>query len=198
MISSLKRFNKEGAEDLYVTQGGFMMTKWEKRELQREQRVREKKLKEELLTLKEPSKYSNVGASRYEMGSERAREIENMLLTTNLEMLERTEDLTRFMELKGRIHRLGSEDYYLRRSQTFKENYLNALSGFSHYDNYDILISYLKKIKDPEKFFNLINQSEMGMDFLNIFYEQNFSQQQFNTLVQDLGVSENNLIDSAS
>ena len=67
MISSLKRFNKEGAEDLYVTQGGFMLTKWEARELKREQKVREKKLKEELLTLKEPSKYSNVGASRYEM-----------------------------------------------------------------------------------------------------------------------------------
>ena len=38
----------------------------------------------------------------------------------------------------------------------------------------------------------------MAMDFLNIFYEQNFSQQQFNKLVQDLGVSETELIDSAS
>lgn len=83
-----------------------MLTKWEHKELQKEQRIREKKLKEELVELKKPSKYSNVGASRYEMGSERAREIENMLLNTNLQMLERAEDLTRFMELKGRIHRL--------------------------------------------------------------------------------------------
>lgn len=44
-----------------------MLSKWEYKELKREQRVREKKLKEELLTLKEPSKYSNVGASKYDM-----------------------------------------------------------------------------------------------------------------------------------
>ena len=67
MIASLKRFNKEGAEDLYVTKGGFMLSKWEHKELQREQKIREKKLTEELNKLKEPSKYSNVGASKYEM-----------------------------------------------------------------------------------------------------------------------------------
>ena len=131
-------------------------------------------------------------------GSERAREIENMLLNTNLQMLERAEDLTRFMELKGRIHRLGTEDYYIRKSQIFKENWLNALSRYSQFDNYDKLVTHLKKIKNPQKFFETIRNSEMAMDFLNIFYEQNFSQQQFNKMVTDLGVDETGLIDSAS
>ena len=198
MISSLRRFNKEGAEDLYVTQGGFMLTKWEARELKREQKVREKKLTQELNKLKEPSKYSNVGASRYEMGSERAREIEHMLTQTNLEMLERAEDLNRFLELKNRIHKLGSEDYYIWKSQTFKENWLNALSHYSHFDNYDLLVKRLKSIKDPQKFFDTIQNSELGMDFLNIFYDNNFTQQQFNSMAEDLGVNGDELIDSAS
>ena len=44
-----------------------MLTKWEHKELAKEQKIRERKLKEELVELKKPSKYSNVGASRYEM-----------------------------------------------------------------------------------------------------------------------------------
>lgn len=33
VIKSLKRFSKEGAEDLYVTKAGQELTKWERREL---------------------------------------------------------------------------------------------------------------------------------------------------------------------
>ena len=33
LINSLKRFQKEGAEDLYVTEAGEEITKWERREL---------------------------------------------------------------------------------------------------------------------------------------------------------------------
>lgn len=173
------------------------MTKWEHRELKKEQRLREKKLKEELLSLKEPSKYSNVGASRYEMGSERAREIEDMLLNTNLEMLERAEDLNRFLELKGRIHRLGTEDYYLKMNEVFRENWLNVLSRYSHFDNYDKVVQKLKQFKKAEDFYKFIKKSELGLDFL---YQSDefYTQQEFNNLAQDLGIDERELIDSAS
>ena len=197
MISSLRRFNKEGAEDLYVTKGGFMLTKWEARELKREQKVREKKLTEELNKLKEPSKYSNVGASRYEMGSERAREIEHMLTQTNLEMLERAEDLNRFLELKGRIHKLGSEDYYVKMNQVFKNNWLDVLSRYSHYDNYDKVVKLIKGYKNPEDFYNFIRKSELAIDFL-WQSDEYYSQQEFNKLAEDLGVNGDELIDSAS
>lgn len=197
MISSLRRFNKEGAEDLYVTKGGFMLTKWEAKELKREQKVREKKLNQELNKLKEPSKYSNVGASRYDMGSQRAREIEHMLTQTNLEMLERAEDLNRFLELKGRIHRLGSEDYYVKMNQIFKNNWLDVLSRYSHYDNYDQVVKLINNYKDPEDFYNFIRKSELGLDFI-VDSDEYYTQQQFNNLAKDLGVNEDKLIDSAS
>lgn len=171
-----------------------MISKWEYRELKREQRVREKKLNEELLTLKEPSKYSNVGASKWEMGSERAREIENMLLTTNLQMLERTEDLSRFLQLKSRIHKLGTEDYYIRKNEIFKQNWINVLERYSHFDNYDKVINLLGK-KKPEEFYEIIRKSELALDFL-YQSDEYYTQQDFNNLAQDLGI--NNLIDSAS
>jgi len=192
MINSLKRFNKEGAEDLYVTEGGFMLTKWEHKELLKEQRIREKKLKEELQQLKEPSPYSNAGASRYEMGSERARQLEEMLNTTNIQMLERATDLTRFEELRKRIHRLGSEDYYTRANIRFKKNYLETLERYRGYDNYKKLISQLKKIRNPEEFYKLISNSALGMDVFT-FYDENFTQDEFNNLAYDLGVDESKL-----
>jgi hypothetical protein len=128
-------------------------------------------------------------------GSERAREIENMLLNTNLQMLERADDLTRFLELKGRIHRLGSEDYYLRKNQVFRENWLQTLEKYSHYDNYDKLTDILKKYKNPESFYNFVKDSELGLDFL-YQSDEYYTQQEFNKLVEDLGIT--GLIDSAS
>ena len=35
IINSLKRFSKEGAEDLYVTKAGEQITKWERQELRK-------------------------------------------------------------------------------------------------------------------------------------------------------------------
>ena len=35
VIKSLKRFSKEGAEDLYVTKAGEQITKWERQELRK-------------------------------------------------------------------------------------------------------------------------------------------------------------------
>ena len=35
IINSLKRFSKEGAEDLYVTKAGEQITKWERKELRK-------------------------------------------------------------------------------------------------------------------------------------------------------------------
>lgn len=130
-------------------------------------------------------------------GSVRAREIETMLMRTNIEMLERTKDLTRFMELRGRIHRLGTEDYYTRMNQVFKENWLSTLEKYSHYDNYEKVINLVKKYKKPEDFYEFVRKSELGMDFL-YQSDEYYTQQEFNKFARDLGVTDSELIDSSS
>lgn len=172
-----------------------MMTKWEHRELLKEQRLREKKIKEELLELKEPSKYSNVGASKYEMGSSRARALETMLSDTNISMLERTSDLSRFEELRKRIHRLGNEAYYRKKAETFKENYMNLLSRYSHYENYQKVVDLLSSYKDPETFFRMVNKTELGIDFI-YQSDEYYTEQEFNKVAYDLGVED--VVDSVS
>lgn len=166
-----------------------MMTKWEHRELLKEQKLREKKIKEELLELKEPSPYSNVGASRYEMGSTRARALESMLEDTNISMLERTKDLSRFEELRKRIHRLGNEAYYRKKADIFKENYMNLLSRYSHYENFQKVVDLLSSYKDSEAFFKAVNKTELGLDFI-YQSDEYYTEQEFNKVAYDLGVKD--------
>lgn len=118
-------------------------------------------------------------------------------MRTNLEMLERTEDLTRFMELRKRIHKLGTEDYYARMNIIFRHNYMEILEKYKSYDNYDKLVKKLNSIKKPEDFYDVIKSSALGMD-LFLFYDEYQTQQEFNKFAQDLGVTDSELIDSSS
>ena len=54
LINSLRRFQREGAEDLYKTQAGEEMTKWERRELGIQSRIAQTRLKKELKQLQTP------------------------------------------------------------------------------------------------------------------------------------------------
>ena len=47
IINSLRRFKKEGAEELYTTQAGEQMTKWERRELGIQSGIAVRRLKRE-------------------------------------------------------------------------------------------------------------------------------------------------------
>lgn len=54
VINSLRRFTKEGAEELYTTLAGEQLTKWEIGELQRQQRIAERNLRAEIKELEKP------------------------------------------------------------------------------------------------------------------------------------------------
>lgn len=54
LINSLRRFQREGAEDLYKTQAGEEMTKWERKELGIQSRIAQTRLKNELKQLQTP------------------------------------------------------------------------------------------------------------------------------------------------
>ena len=54
MISSLRRFSKEGAEDIYTNNAGEVMTNWEHNELVRQQRIAERNLRQEAKEFEQP------------------------------------------------------------------------------------------------------------------------------------------------
>lgn len=181
LINSLRRFQKEGAEDLYITEAGETITKWERRELGIQSRIAQTRLRAELKNLEKPLE---SGFSRVQMGSIRAREIEAQI--KNLKQIE-TKRGYEFNALKRRIMSQGASDYTMKKAIVFRENYINEMKKYSHFDNYDKLMKKLNSISNPVSFFNFVSQNELTGD-LTYQSDEVYSQEAFNSFVQDFGI----------
>lgn len=71
-INSLKRFMREGAENIYTTEAGEQISKWEKQETLKSMNIARRRLTRELKSLETPTLN---GYSKAQMGSERVAEI---------------------------------------------------------------------------------------------------------------------------
>lgn len=155
LVNSLRRFQRQGAEDLYTTQAGENITKWERRELGIQSRIAQTRLRAELKNLEKPLE---SGYSRVQMGSIRAREIEAQI--RNLKQIENKKGYE-FNNLRQRIMSMGRSDYVMKKATIFRENYLKEMQKYSHFDNYEKLMNKLQSIKNPVAFFNFVSQNEL-------------------------------------
>lgn len=155
LINSLRRFQREGAEDLYKTQSGEEITKWERRELGIQGRIAQIRLQNELKTLNEPTE---SGFSRAQMGSMRVREINAQI--KNLKNIENVVGYE-FNRLRDRLSRMGTSDYTMKKAIVFRENYLKEMENYSHFDNYEKLMKKLRSFTNPVSFFNFVSQNEL-------------------------------------
>lgn len=181
MINSLKRFQREGAEELYTTQAGENITKWERRELGIQSRIAGIRLQRELKALNEPME---SGFSRAQMGSARVREIEAQL--RNLKQIE-TKSGYEFQRLRSRIARSGVSDYTMKKAITYQENYIKEMEKYSHFDNYDKLMAKLKSFKNPISFYEFVSKTELTAD-LTYQSDEYYTQEYFNRFIEDLGI----------
>lgn len=182
ILKSLRRFKTEGAEDLYTTQAGEQITKWERNELAIQSRIASSRLKNELKALNRPLEN---GFSRVQMGSTRQREIEAQL--KNLKKIENKTGYE-FRRLKELINRTGTSDYTMKKAIVYQENYLRELEKYSHLDNYDKLMKHLKNISNPIKFYEFMSANEMTQD-LTYQSDQYYTQEAFNSFVEQLGIN---------
>ena len=155
LINSLRRFQREGAEDLYTTQSGEEITNWERRELGIQSRIAQTRLRNELKTLNEPTE---SGFSRAQMGSMRVREINAQI--KNLKNIENVVGYE-FNRLRDRLSRMGTSDYTMKKAIVFRENYLKEMEKYSHFDNYEKLMKKLRSFTNPISFFNFVSQNEL-------------------------------------
>ena len=181
LVNSLRRFQREGAEELYTTQAGEDITKWERRELGIQSRIAQTRLQRELKALNEPME---SGFSRAQMGSSRVREIEAQL--RNLKQIE-TKTGYEFRALKRRIQRVGTSDYSMRKAITYQENYIKEMEKYSHFDNYDLLMAKLKSFKNPISFYEFVSKTELTAD-LTYQSDEYYTQEYFNRFIEDLGI----------
>lgn len=155
LINSLRRFQREGAEDLYTTQSGEEITKWERRELGIQSRIAQTRLQNELKSLNEPLE---SGFSRAQMGSMRVREINAEI--KNLKNIESAVGYE-FNRLRDRLSRKGISDYRMKKAIVYRKNYLNEMKKYSHFDNYEKLMKKLRSFTNPISFFNFVSQNEL-------------------------------------
>jgi hypothetical protein len=181
LINSLRRFQREGAEDLYTTQAGEEISKWERRELGIQSRVAQTRLRRELQTLEKPLEN---GYSRVQMGSMRAREIEAQI--KNLKNIENVVGFD-FRKLRTRIMREGQSDYTMKKATVFRENYLKEMEKYASYDNYEKLMKKLNSITNPVSFYNFVSQNEFAGD-MTYQSDEVYTQEAFNSFLQDLGI----------
>ena len=181
LLNSLRRFQREGAEELYTTKAGESLTRWERRELGIQSRIAQARLSRELKALETPDE---SGFSRAQMGSARVKSLKAQI--SNLANIENVKGYE-FNRLRGRIQSLGESDYTMKKATIFRENYLKEMEKYSHFDNYDKLMAKLNSITNPIEFFNFVSQNELAGD-LTYQSDEMYSQEAFNGFVQDFGI----------
>ena len=189
LVNSLRRVNREGAEELYTTQAGEQMTKWERKELGIQSRIAQTRLRQELKALNEPTP---SGYSRAQMGSQRVKEINAQL--KNLKLIESKVGYD-FKNLVTRLHNLGRSDYSMRKAITYRENYFSMLEkAYKNFDNYDKLVKKLETFKNPLSFYEYLSQNELLAD-ITYMYDMGTEgiagvsdQDKFNYLLESVGI----------
>lgn len=179
MINSLRRFQRPDATLIYETEAGEKLIKWEKQEIDISRRVATRRLNQEYQALSEPS---FGGFSRLQMGSVRAREIEASLKSfRKLEQKVGAE----FSRIKKSILSQGRSDYSMKRSITYRENYIEEMKKYKDFENYDKLMKKLESIKNPESFYKFVSKNELTKD-LTYNSDMFYSQSEFNRFVSDV------------
>lgn len=178
VINSLKSFSKKGAEDIYTTEAGEELTKWEFREITKARNRAIKSLtleKEEIL----------AGRKSIGMGDERLASIEGTI--SSFENLK-TKKGYEFKRVKERVLSLGETDKKLKQASVYRENFLKSLEEVKNFQNYDKLMNVLNKIKNPIKFFEFIKKSNTFSD-LYIWYKEEAERQKGNKKLSSGGIT---------
>lgn len=162
IIKSLKDVTKEKALDLYTTDSGVDLTRWEATEIKKAQRRALKSVNLEIQKIEE-------GRPSIGMGDERLRELE--ATRKSIENIDKKQGYE-FKRTKERIMELGKKDRELKQDSLFRENFLKALEETSDFENYDKLKEKLDSIKNPTKFYEFIKQSNIFMDLFIWYHDK--------------------------
>ena len=181
MINSLRRFQREGAEDIYTTETGETLSKWERRELGIKSRAIQIRLGKELKELEKPDE---SGFSRVQMGSGRAKEIKAMIKRyKSLESLKGFDFSSTVRSIKAQY---GMGD--LRKAELYQKNYLAMIKKeFSGFDHYEELVNFVKSFSNPLEFWNAVKDNEKFND-ITFMYDEVDTQNKLNRLMDEMGI----------
>lgn len=189
LVNSLKKFSIETSKKVDLP-SGESMTAWEYKEIRLARNRARRYLEGRLEQQQRENPYAKFGLE--------TKEIEQTRKTIeSLNKLEKAQGKFEMNRLIQRIKNLGSYDSEMRRASQYRDNYMKALEQMSNYDNYDLLKNKLDSIKNPEQFYEYVNQSTTLSDLFN-YYEtspdaQTYggfdnNQEAFNSSLEQLGL----------
>lgn len=188
VINSLNSANRRTLTEVQKLSSGETVSSYEYNEAIRKKDIATKNLIQEMNKIQGER---NITGNRY-MGEERITEIQS-----TLEALDSTfESKENFERMQKRLDFLGRTDYELARNKQFMDNFFTALDDISNFENAEMLKKELKKIKNPNKFYDYVKKSPILMDIFLWYKEDDGSliysnfdtnEQAFNSaLVNDL------------
>lgn len=191
VLNSMRRFLREGAEDVYTLPTGQEVTKWEHNENVINTRVATRYINAQIRKLEMPIDKGDY--SRAEMGS-----IELRQWTATLHSIRKLElkQGYEYNRTKLRLEDLSKADYEFIKSIIFRENFMKALESAENMEGYDLLMKKLNRYKNPVSFYKLIKKSNVFMDIF-LYYKEgsgivyggfNSEQERFNEGLEELGI----------
>ena len=193
LVNSMKKFNLDTAKTVEL-ESGQRLTAWEYKELINARTRAKHTLENKLEIMERENPYAKFGLETKEITQMK----QTLKSLSKLETKAKGFELNRLMD---RIKRLGSYDSEMKRANQYKENYMKALEQMSGYDNYELLRDKLNSIKNPEKFYEFIQNSTTLSDLFEYYKDDSTAQtyggfdsnqEAFNRALEQLGLLEIN------
>lgn len=163
VINSLNSANERTLRETQELSSGEVVSAYEFEEASRKKEIATKNLIYEMNKIQGDR---NITGNIY-MGEERITEIQS-----TLEALEKTFDSKEdFERMQKRLNFLGRTDYELARNKQFMDNFYTALDDISNFENAGLLKKQLRKIRNPNKFYEYVKKSPILMDIF-LWYKE--------------------------
>ena len=188
-IQGLKRIKLEGAFELEKIKSGEIITKYQRRELERGRAQAVASLEQELATEIKATKIRKKIADNEDLHeNEKSQKI--------LDIEAKISDYKNLFNLKGEAFKkeafkLGINQTELKyhRAYTFKKTYLRIMRDqYSNYEDYWLFKKWVNKHKNPVNFYNALPDEEFYPNDIQYQSDNVLSQDDFKRFLEILGV----------
>ena len=189
-IEGLKRIKLPGAFNLERLEGGEIITKYQKGELERGISSATRALTKEVNMLEQEKKQS--------LGIDVDIKLPEAFKTPKQKELEALiRDYKKLYKLKGKDFRkraaqlgINQTELNYRRAYVFRENYMKVMrEHYSSYENYDLFKRWANQHKNPVNFYESLPEDRFSPDDLSYQSETYFSEDDFNAFLETLGIN---------
>ena len=187
-INALKKIKLPGSFEPVKIENGLTITQYQKRELDLGRKSAINELIERIADIEAQTKLhykisSDVLEDAYK--SNKQKELEVLLNDyKNLYSLSGKNFSKRALQVK-----FNQTELKYRRAYVFKENYMKVMEEkYSDFDNYDKFVKWANSHKNPISFYEALPDNEYYPDDLQYQSDVVFSEDDFNSFLQSLGI----------